>query len=86
MALAAICTLSFTIISCSSDEWEPREVPEDYKPVFREGKTWTYAYNYFIDSLSYTYTVKGDTVIKGKYYLKLREFGISFMQLIWFCQ
>lgn len=74
LALAAICTLSFTIISCSSDEWEPREVPEDYKPVFKEGKTWTYGTvprSYIGESSSYTYTISGDTVVKGKKYLKL---------------
>ena len=73
---AAICILAFTFSSCSSDDWEPREVPADYKPVFKEGKTWTYGSQIVqagsdLGESSYTYTISGDTVIKGKNYWKL---------------
>ena len=75
LPMIAICMLSSAFFSCSSDDWEPREVPEDYKPVFKEGKTWTYAYRIIENGpdleSSYSYVISGDTAIKGHNYLKL---------------
>lgn len=72
LSITAIGILSICQMSCSSDEWEPREVPEDYKPVFKEGKVWNYGTcDTRTSTIEYSYTIKGETTIKGKKYKKL---------------